>query len=230
MLSVAVCLLAIYVMWLIPLERSSGEGIINLPSAWGFLVLSTLVLFPLATAFIVFRLAPIYKWVHGVISLILVLLIMVVYIQVSDHLVIRQYEAVSQTLSGGAPRIIGFSDELKDEDPDGIFEALVIEVEMELPAAGKLYDIRADLVNQEGRVIQQQKASVSVIRPTESEDAKIRRTITLSFDGKTISQHGGDGPYTLQNLYILSEVAGQVLHKQIAHTTRAYKANQFKSY
>ena len=226
-LSVVLCLLCMYVMWLIPIRRFIPGGIFTGPTDWGVLVLSTLILFPMMTGFVIFRLATEYKWIHAVTSVILIFLIVVVYIDVRGQLEHRQLEAKTHLVIGGTPKIVVVFDKAEDQDQDGTFEALVIEAEMELPIGGKSYDIRVVLVDPKGAVIARQHKRVSLIPSKQPEHTTVRKMVTFIFEGKNISQHGVDGPYTLQNFYVRSEVAGQVLHRQIVHTTRAYKASEF---
>jgi hypothetical protein len=115
-----------------------------------------------------------------------------------------------------------------DTNGNGYFDALAIEVSVEITTAGK-YDLYGTLTDGAG-----QRLDDSVYSSAEhGAFATGVQTVTLHFDGKTLRAAGVDGPYILDDLrfdyYAPNEAYAFTVdsHAQV-YTTTAYLAQQFE--
>jgi hypothetical protein len=115
-----------------------------------------------------------------------------------------------------------------DANDNGYFDALAIEVSIEITTAGK-YDLYGTLTDSSG-----QRLDDSVYSSAEhGVFAAGVQTVTLRFDGKTLREAGVDGPYSLDDLrfdyYAPNEsYAFTVDSRAQVYTTTVYLAQQFE--
>jgi hypothetical protein len=115
-----------------------------------------------------------------------------------------------------------YSDSGVDLDGDGLYDLLVIEVQVEVEEAGQ-YRLEGWLEGQDG----------SLISWASSDPLSLAvgvHSLSLPFSGPAIHAHKTDGPFTLMALKLLKGDAYEVLDEvDIAYTTSVYTHDQFKS-
>jgi hypothetical protein len=117
-----------------------------------------------------------------------------------------------------------YSDAGVDVDGDGRFDQLVITTTLviETGEGGQAYRVEGWLVDPNGALISWAISDPQVL----SEGV---HNLALAFDGRTINEHGVDGPFTLVALKVLPGNTYAVLdEKDVAYTTQAYSYNQFQ--
>lgn len=110
----------------------------------------------------------------------------------------------------------GYADAGRDANGDGLYEALVIRVGVQVTATS-VYALRGALVDVDGGEI-----AGAVITRTLSAGAHF---LELSFDGAAIGGHGVDGPYTLTDLTLSRGDTATAVWD--AYRTFAYPAARF---
>jgi hypothetical protein len=115
-----------------------------------------------------------------------------------------------------------YSDSGVDLDGDGLYDLLVIEVQVEVEEAGQ-YRLEGWLEGQDG----------SLISWASSDPLSLAvgvHSLSLPFSGPAIRAYNTDGPFTLMALKLLKGDAYEVLDEvDIAYTTSVYTHDQFKS-
>jgi hypothetical protein len=114
-----------------------------------------------------------------------------------------------------------YTDSGRDLDGDGLYDLLVIHVQVEVEEAGQ-YRLEGWLEGQDGSLISWASSEpVSLAVGTYS--------LSLAFSGPAIHAHNTDGPFTLMALKLLRGDAYEVLDEvDVAYTTSAYTYDQFE--
>ncbi len=124
-----------------------------------------------------------------------------------------------------AARLTGqYSDEGVDEDNDGLFEWLRVDVQVQVQQAGN-FTLSGALADGSGRIITQ--ASVSF----EATSSGVV-TVSLPFDGESIGNWGYSGRFQLRDITLLHQTdRGWIIAdiQEHPYDTREYQANQFPS-
>ncbi len=126
------------------------------------------------------------------------------------------------TVSRSTSTISGtFRDRGEDTDGDGLFNALVVDVDLSVTAAGnyRLFGLLSDAAGN--------RHEASVVAELQGGPA----TLSLRFDGLKIYGNGVDGPYTLSAVRLAEESELDLLpvdEKLGAHQTAAYGFRQFQ--
>jgi hypothetical protein len=115
----------------------------------------------------------------------------------------------------------GYSDSGLDLDGDGLYDLLVIDVQVEVTEAD-LYRLEGWLEGEDGSLVSWASSDpVALTVGTHS--------LSLLFSGLAIHAHHTDGPFTLMALKLLRGDAYEVLDEvDVAYTTSAYTHDQFK--
>jgi hypothetical protein len=129
----------------------------------------------------------------------------------------------------------GYSSEAVDEDDDGRYEALEVEISLESDQ-GRGYRVLADLKASDGTPIIGAATTVAAYPPTAppvaGDEIVFEPTVftgTLRFDGAAIRASDKVGPYTVANV-TLADLAGVPVDRHpVAHTTAAYRYDAFDS-
>jgi len=108
-----------------------------------------------------------------------------------------------------------------DTDGDGLFDKLIVPVQVNVTDANP-YRVEAWLVDAKGDLV-----AISDDAFT-SPGAGIKN-LNLTFDGRAISGHGVDGPYTVEALRVIQGPTGYTVKAEIEETgwSLNYTANQF---
>lgn len=126
------------------------------------------------------------------------------------------------TVSRSSSSIAGtFRDRGEDTDGDGLFNTLVVDVDLDLTAAGA-YRLFGVLTDANGN-----RHEASAVAALPSGPA----TVALRFGGSAIFGNGVDGPYTLSTVRLAEESDLDLLpvdEKADAHRTAAYGFRQFQ--
>jgi len=113
----------------------------------------------------------------------------------------------------------GFTDQGVDINGDGRFDTLRVAGSVRVDAGGS-YAVNARLVAPDGTEVVETQSVVSLVPGANQ--------FVLSFDGEAIGSAGRNGPFTVEDLSVYSvsnaDAAGYLVK---AHTTAAYRANQF---
>jgi pimeloyl-ACP methyl ester carboxylesterase len=124
-----------------------------------------------------------------------------------------------------AARLTGrYTDEGMDEDNDGLFERLRVDVQVQIQQAGS-FTLSGALADGAGRTITQTSVSF------EATEAGVM-TISLFFDGQAIGNWNYSGRFQLRDVTLLHRMdRGMVFADSHDHPydTREYQANQFPS-
>jgi hypothetical protein len=106
----------------------------------------------------------------------------------------------------------------EDTNDDGVFERLVMEVQVAVTRAGT-YQIRARLA----------RGGTTLTSVSKSETLPVSASyfFNLEFDGAQIGSHGLAGPYTLAELEIFDAAGAHVLSESDFYETQAYTSAQF---
>jgi len=118
----------------------------------------------------------------------------------------------------------GYADEGMDEDNDGLFERLRVDVQVQVQQAGN-FTLSGALADGSGRIITQ--ASVSFEAATSGVV-----TVSLPFDGESIGNWGYSGRFQLRDITLLHQTdRGWIIAdiQEHPYDTREYQANQFPS-
>ncbi len=117
-----------------------------------------------------------------------------------------------------------FGDRGRDDDGDGLYEQLLIQVGVRVPAAGA-YTLNGRLADADGGEIT--SAHVTATLPPGT------HVLELAFDGPAIGGRGVDGPYTLASIALVQhDDAGApvgIAAQTNAYRTFAYSAGSFPS-
>jgi len=107
-----------------------------------------------------------------------------------------------------------------DEQNDGAYEALLVDVQIKVTQPGT-YTLAAELHTAGGQQVGHSLVTMPLVPGS--------HTLTLSFAGPPIAAAGVDGPYRLANLRLLDAAAGQLLLAEVdeAYTTAAYDHTLF---
>jgi pimeloyl-ACP methyl ester carboxylesterase len=120
------------------------------------------------------------------------------------------------TVSKSASAFAGtYFDHGLDTDGDGLFNQLIVDVDLSLTAAGN-YRVFGVLTDTEGNIHQ---ASALAALPAGS------GTVSLSFDGEAIFQNRVDGPYTLSVIRMAEE--GEVDLLPVDERTNAFQTTSY---
>ena len=114
-----------------------------------------------------------------------------------------------------------FSDRGVDEDGNGLFDALRVEVEVDLA--------KADDYFWSGYLIDTSEAQIAVSMGRCRLDAG-KTFVTLVFDGEKILEHGVDGPYRIKTFTMYGQsgpATGPQIYLRVAGQTRPYLLRQF---
>jgi Tol biopolymer transport system component len=132
----------------------------------------------------------------------------------------RTHTAVFSIGSAAAVLSNHYRDTPLDNNGDGLYEALQVQVGLNVNSSGK-YTLSAELYAGDNFVARASRAHVSLTAGA--------RAIRLLFDGEDIRQSGLNGPYTLRNVLLLDETEVTLLLEAAdnVHTTAAYRADQF---
>ncbi|HLO04666.1 MAG TPA: CARDB domain-containing protein, partial [Symbiobacteriaceae bacterium] len=108
-----------------------------------------------------------------------------------------------------------------DSNGDSLADSLVIDLSTTLPTAG-LYVLSGDLYDSQGQLIQRQSVSQTA--------GAGAATFSLRFDGRTIYDHGADGPYTLRDVVLVAvdQDGIPVAALGAPYSTASYRAAQFQ--
>ncbi|MGB8957013.1 MAG: CARDB domain-containing protein [Tumebacillaceae bacterium] len=120
----------------------------------------------------------------------------------------------SATLTGTA------SDSVLDTNGDGTYEQLNVKVGVKVNQPGR-YEVTAELADSEGRHIQTAAGTVDVQAAGDAQAA-------VSFDGKTIFEHGVNGPFVVKNISLSRQDGIQLGSMSNAINTGAYPYNKFQ--
>lgn len=113
-----------------------------------------------------------------------------------------------------------FTDYGVDSDEDGAYEALAIEVGIDV-SQSEFYTVEGSLHDNEGSFIASASTELYLYPGT--------HTVTLSFNGNEIRKHAADGPYTLLSVELLQPGLGGVDTVLNAYTTDSYSYTDFVS-
>ena len=114
------------------------------------------------------------------------------------------------------------SDTGKDNDGDGLYDALLINFLVEVKASGN-YNLNCQLKDKTGDDIEWKSTATNFSQPGVY-------VMELSFDGNKIAGRGVDGPYQATNIYIYDQSnSGRYYSYPGSYRTYAYKANEFYS-
>jgi len=133
-----------------------------------------------------------------------------------EAMLITSAASSTSTLSGT------FSDVANDTNSDGLYENLVINVGVNIDAAG-YYRILGELTDSTGNPIGEAEYAGDLTPG--------QQTASLSFNGTDIFNHGVDGPYTLSSVRLTQDVDGTMVpveELQNAYQTAAYDYIQFQ--
>ena len=113
-----------------------------------------------------------------------------------------------------------YTDRIVDEDLDGLYDYLEIDVPVNVTESGN-YRINASLESSNGEFISQTSTLADAL-PSGAQ------TVTLRFPGADIGNYGLDGPYAIGALSVGHDSLSVPLDEQIsAHTTSAYAVANF---
>lgn len=112
-----------------------------------------------------------------------------------------------------------YSDSGLDEDGNGLFDYLTIDVGMNVSKSGN-YRIQGELYDNEGRQLDYDSQS-TYLEPG-------NQSVQLEFEGYKIFQNRQDGPYRLRYLYIYDENYRRLDYEYDAYRTSAYKYTDFQ--
>ncbi len=87
-----------------------------------------------------------------------------------------------------------YDDQVVDQDGDGVAESLAVDVGVEVAQAG--------FCILKGRLVDAAGGDIAWAQATANTTAGTQNLITLDFDGSRIYEHGVDGPYFLENVYV----------------------------
>jgi hypothetical protein len=122
-----------------------------------------------------------------------------------------------------APSRTAFTGEITDrgvdDDGDGHYEQLVVDVGVEVDVAAA-YRISGTLTDAAGTALQQALV--------EAELAAGRQTVSLAFDGAELFASGADGPYLVDDLVIKDVATAIALVRAPLYTTSAYLHGDFQ--
>jgi hypothetical protein len=114
-----------------------------------------------------------------------------------------------------------FTDAGRDDDGDGLYEALLVRVGVQVDAAGR-YHLAGRLVDGQGEEIGAAYAQADLPAGTSF--------VELPFPGAQIGGHAVDGPYLVTGLSLhLDGAPGGAVVLQDAHRSLAYLASQFET-
>jgi hypothetical protein len=114
-----------------------------------------------------------------------------------------------------------FNDTGVDLDSNGLYDQLVIDVQVEVSQADQ-YRVEGWLESSEGSLI-----AYAISDPTALDIGL--QTLSLAFDGRSINDKGLDGPYTLMALKILRGDVYEVLDEiDVAYMTSDYGHDEFE--
>jgi len=125
------------------------------------------------------------------------------------------------TASASRSRFTGFRDSGKDEDGDGLFDALLLDVDLDVTQAAQ-YRLFAVLTDAAGH--RHEASAVAALEPGPA-------TIEASFAGEPFFADGVDGPYTLSEVRLAEEGDPELLpvtSATEAHQTAGYSFLQFE--
>lgn len=115
----------------------------------------------------------------------------------------------------------GFADERVDTDGDGLFEKLIVSVDVDTCQEGRVY-LSGDLYDANGDKIASTSAQADLVNATTD-------TVGLEFLGASIRAHGIDGPYFLRNVYAYQAAwPKEYVFLPDAYQTGAYAALTFE--
>jgi hypothetical protein len=110
-----------------------------------------------------------------------------------------------------------------DLDGDGLYDLLVIHVQVEVEEAGQ-YRLEGWLEGEDGSLISWASSDLVSLAAVGA------HSLFLAFSGPAIHAHNMDGPFTLMALKLLRGDAYEVLDEvDVAYTTSAYTPDQFES-
>ena len=114
-----------------------------------------------------------------------------------------------------------------DTNWNGLYDRLDIGVTINVIESGE-FEISGRLVDGAGNTVA--TGYYSTLMAGTGPFSTGLRTVTLSFDGNQIYEHGANGPYTLKSLIIhdVTESSLEVDTNSNVHTTAAYQAAQFE--
>jgi len=139
----------------------------------------------------------------------------------SDETEFSNIDYASFSVSKAYASIVNnFSERTEDNDADGLFDSLIIIVELDI-LRENTYRIAGELYDADDKKITWSKISVVLLPGLQH--------IDLSFDGNEIFSSGIDGPYYLKNLTLWPEEEGNKLDEmENAYITEPYTHRQFQ--
>ncbi|HEX6288526.1 MAG TPA: Calx-beta domain-containing protein, partial [Herpetosiphonaceae bacterium] len=110
-----------------------------------------------------------------------------------------------------------FTDRAVDANGNGLFEHLIIDVEVVIPSAAT-YTFN-------GRIVDSAGAEIAWTSGSQTLSPGVRQ-VSLRFEGRSIHAHGVDGQYQLRDLHVYSNTVSD--RRIQAYTTAAYQWNTFE--
>jgi pimeloyl-ACP methyl ester carboxylesterase len=135
----------------------------------------------------------------------------------------RQQNGSSIVVQESAQLTDVYTENVVDENGDGLYDELIIGVEINFLVVAP-YEVFANLKDTNGSLIE---SLVTQFTPTQTGIS----TVQLRFDGKTIAEHGVNGPYQLNSLVLrrsLDTNYATVDYREDAYTTNAYQVDDFQ--
>jgi hypothetical protein len=114
-----------------------------------------------------------------------------------------------------------YAEAAEDADKDGRFDALVLQVGVDVRAAGN-YLLAATLADGTGRELGR------VVEPLALDPGQ--QSVQLRFPGRVVAQAGTDGPYSVSRVMLLDEAGAAIPLQEAAGvlTTRPYRYQDFE--
>ena len=139
---------------------------------------------------------------------------------VDDEPFRREAQGIFIVASQAASLSGSYADYPVDEDDDGRYEWLALDVGVDANRAGD-YTLSAQLVGDDGTLVSHVLTYTTFITGTQA--------ITVFFDGEDILRSGLDGPYTVTEVYLMDDLGASIPAdiEMDVWTTAAYDYRQF---
>jgi hypothetical protein len=154
-------------------------------------------------------------------AIIFALLVLTTFVS-SKLLATSENEYFSSVLEEGSKNILNIIDYGLDTNENGLYDYLVIEIELTIPSAGN-YEIEGELQDMIGNQIEDDVEFEGYLEEG-------IHTIQLYFNGNLINQHQTNGPYLLEEI-VLSDVDQDLTIEELhnAHVTFPYGYDDFEN-